>query len=224
MSAPASGSQAVLSSRTESPVRVQTPHLDGEGAARGLVGVSWSILEPGVGLSSWTISSEALGSTSGYVIRDRGSSSVTTALVKLPPGTLYALQMTFTDMLGRSSTTQVGKVLVPYDDRWSALHYSGHWQHLKQAGAWLDTVSRAGAGARVSVTLDAGRPLFLLRATRDAAQVEVRAGVLRQVFAVAPGSSIAPRLIAAGDHSHRGTVSLRVLRGTIELDGVAVEH
>lgn len=218
------GSQGVLGSQTASATRVQTPRLDGLGAGQGLVGVSWLILEPGVGLSTWTISSQTLGVTAaGYVTRASGSAGATSALVKLPPGAAYELQITFTDALGRGSTVQIGEVLVPYDDRWSGLRYRGRWRRLKRAGAWLGTVSRGGAGAQVSVKLGAGRPVFMLRAMSAAAKVEVRAGSRREAFAVAKGPAGALRQIAAAERLAAGPVSLRVLEGTVDLDGVAVE-
>jgi hypothetical protein len=218
------GSQGVLASHTASATRVQTPQLDGLGAGQGLVGVSWRILEPGVGLSSWAIASQTLGvNGAGYVTRATGSGSATSALVKLPAGAAYELQITFIDALGRSSTAQIGRVLVPYDDRWSGLHYRGRWRRMKQAGAWLGTVSRGGAGSQVSVKLGAGRPVFMLRGMSTAAKVEVRAGAHREVFSVAKGQAGAPRQITAAERSAAGPVSLRVLEGTADLDGVAVE-
>ncbi len=219
------GSQEVLGSHSASPVRVQTPRLDGRGADRGLVGVSWRVLDSGPGLSSWTISSRTLGvAGAGYVVRATGSARATSALVRLPAGAAYELQITFTDTLGRSSTTQIGKVLVPYGARWSGLHYRGRWRRLKLVGAWLDTVSRGGAGARVSETLGAGRPVFMLRATPAAAKVEVRAGSHRQVFALAAGAAASSRQITAAGRSTAGPVSLLVLKGTVDLDGVADER
>jgi hypothetical protein len=218
------GSQGVLGNQTSSATRVQTPRLDGLGADRGLVGVSWQILEPGVGLSSWSIASRTLGvAGAGYVTRVNGSASATSALVKLPAGAAYELQITFTDALGRSSTAQIGKVLVPYDDRWGGLHYQGRWQRLKQPGAWLDTISRGAAGAQVSLRLGAGKPTFMLRATSTAAKVQVRAGSHRQVFILAKGPAGALRQITALERSTAGAVSLLVLKGTVDLDGVAVE-
>ena len=95
---------------------------------------------------------------------------------------------------------------------------------MKQAGAWLGSVSRAGAGAQVSLTLAAGRPVFLMRATPAAAKVEVSMGSRRQVFAIAAGGAGVPRQITAQPRSNSGRVSLRVLKGTVDLDGVAVER
>jgi hypothetical protein len=205
------------------PLRVQVPVVDSQGAAHGLVGVSWRILEAGVGLRSWTIASKALGSASaGYVTRATGTSA-TSALLALPPGATYDLQITFTDVLGRNSTTAIGKVLVPLDDRWNGLRYRGRWRRLKQVGAWLGTASRGGSGAQVTATLGPGRPVFMLCGAPGAAKVEVREGSHRQVFTVAHVSGGASRLVTGASRSHAGTVSLRVLHGTVDLDGVAVE-
>jgi hypothetical protein len=211
--APVTGSGSLAS--------IQSLVLDGRGATQGLVGVSWRIPEPGV-LISWTISSKLFGTSSAYVTRATGTTA-TSALVKLPPGAAYALQITFTDILGRRSTAEIGKVLVPDDDRWSGLRYYGHWQHKKQSGAWLDTVSRAGAGGQVSGRLGSGRPVFLLRGTAAGAKVEVRAGSHREAFAVVRGASSSSRLVVAAKRPHTGRVSMRVLKGTVNLDGVAVE-
>lgn len=218
------GSQEVLDSQTASPASVQAPRLDGLGAGQGLVGVSWRVLAPGVGPSSWTISSQTLGvAGAGYVARASGSASATAALVKLPAGAAYELRITITDALGRSSTATIGTVLAPYDDRWGGLRYQGRWQRLRQPGAWLDTVSRGSAGAQVSLRLAAGRPVFVLRATSVAAEVEVRAGSHRQVFTIAKGPAGALRQITAAERSAAGLVSLRVLKGTVDLDGAADE-
>jgi hypothetical protein len=217
-------SQGVLGSRIVSPPRVQTPRLDGLGAGRGLVGVSWQVLEGAEDLGSWTISSQTLGlAGAGYVIRATGSANATAALLTLPAGATYELRITFTDLLGGSSTTQIGKVLVPHDDRWSGLRYRGSWHRLEQPGAWLDTVSRGNAGAEVSMRLAQGRPVLMLRGTSAAAQVEVRAGSHRQVFAIAKSPVGALRQITAMERSTAGTISLLVLKGTVDLDGVAVE-
>jgi hypothetical protein len=201
---------------------IQSPVLDDRGTARGLVGVSWRILKPGVGLSSWTIASKTFGTTSTYLSRATGTTA-TTALVKLPSGGAYELQITFTDLLGRASTAQIGKVLVPHDDRWSSLRYRGQWQRKKRSGAWLGTVSRAGAGGQVSVRLGPGRPVFLLGATAGGAKVEVRAGSRREIFAVTHGSGGSSPPIVGAKRGHASTVSMRVLSGKVDLDGVAVE-
>lgn len=217
------GAGGVLSSRIAGPVGVQTPVLDGQGVGRGLVGVSWRLSEPSSASGSWTIASRTLGAKD-YVVRATGGANVTQALLKLPPGFVYELQITFTDSFGRSSTTQIGKAIVPHDDRWSGLAYSGPWRRSAQSGAWLDTISLGAAGARVSLRLPAGRPLVLLRLTGRPASVELSAGSRGETFTVAGGSPGAPREITAAGRPQAGTVTLRVLKGTIELDGLADER
>ncbi len=162
-----------------------------------------------------------LHAAAGYVTRATGTLA-TSALLALPTGAAYRLRITFTDMLGRESTVALGKVLVPRDDRADGLHYRGRWRHVALAGAWLDTVSRAGAGAQVSVRLGAGRPVFLLGALPHAARVEVLAGAHRQMFTVAAGVDGSPRPLTAAWRAHAGTVRLRVLSAKVDLDGVAV--
>jgi hypothetical protein len=73
------------------------------------------------------------------------------------------------------------------------------------------------------VKLGAGRPVFMLRGMSTAAKVEVRAGSHREVFAVAKGPAGVLRQIAGVERPGVGLVSLLVLKGTVDLDGVAVE-
>ena len=197
--------------------------LDGQGAARGLVGVSWTVLQAGAGVRSWTIAGRSLGAAGGYVPRLSGSGVLSSALLKLPAGAVYELQITFTDALGRATTMPIGRVLVPYDDRASVFRYRGHWRRLAQGDAWLGTISRGSRGAEASVGLGAGRPVFVMRATSSSAQVEVRAGSRHERFTIAKGAAAAQRQITAHARAHAGTVSLRVLRGTVDLDGATVE-
>jgi hypothetical protein len=94
-------------------VRLQLPRLDRSRIARGLVGVSWRVLDPGVGVRKWAISSKALGRKGArHVTRAKGTSG-TSASLRLPAGATYRLQITITDVLGRSSTAVIGKVQVP---------------------------------------------------------------------------------------------------------------
>jgi hypothetical protein len=204
-------------------VRVKSARFDGLGAARGLIGVRWRLIDTGVGVASWTISSKTLGQKGAkYVIRARGTGA-TSALVKLPPGVAYELELTVTDRLGRSTTSTIGKVLVPQDDRSSVLRYAGSWRRVALAGAWHGGVSRASAGAAVSANLVAGRPVFELRQSSREAQVELSAGAQHRVLNIGGGHAGALSLLVAPARSHAGAVTLRVLKGTVDLDGVAVE-
>lgn len=115
-----------------------------------------------------------------------------------------------------------GTLLSLHDDRWSAIHYLGAWRRLSLDGAWQGTVSRGKAGARLLVRLQKGRPVFLLRATSQTARVQLQVGSRRQVFTIAVGEMATLREIVAMERSRAGRVNLRVLKGTVDLDGVAV--
>jgi hypothetical protein len=94
-------------------VQLQLPRLDRSRIGQGLLKLSWRILDPGVGVEKWTISSKALGRKGArYVARARGTIG-TSASLRLPPGTTYLLRITIVDALGRSSTAAIGKVTVP---------------------------------------------------------------------------------------------------------------
>lgn len=94
-------------------VRLQLPHLDRSRVARGLVRVSWHVLDVGAGIGRWTISSKTLGRKGSHYVSRVSGTSGTSALLRLPPGATYRLRITITDTLGRSSTAMIGKVQVP---------------------------------------------------------------------------------------------------------------
>lgn len=93
-------------------VHLQLPRVDRSRIARGLVKVSWRVLDPGVGVQRWAISSKTLGRRGArYVTRASGTSG-TSASLRLPPGA-YRLRIAVTDTLGRSSIAAIGLVRVP---------------------------------------------------------------------------------------------------------------
>lgn len=94
-------------------VHLQQPRIDRSRVARGLVRVSWRVLDAGAGIAKWTISSKTLGRRGGrYVTRASGTSG-SSASLRLPAGAAYRLRITIVDVLGRSSTATIGKVRVP---------------------------------------------------------------------------------------------------------------
>jgi hypothetical protein len=94
-------------------VRLRLARLDRSRLSRGLVKVSWRVLDPGAGIEGWTISSQTLGRKEGRYVSRAGGRSATAATLRLPPGGVYRLRLTVTDVLGRSSTAAIGKVQVP---------------------------------------------------------------------------------------------------------------
>lgn len=96
-----------------SQVRLQLPRLDRTRIARGLVRVSWRVLDPGVGIRQWTISSQRIGGKGARLVTRARGTSASSAMLRLPRGATYRLQLTVTDVLGRSSTAALGRVQVP---------------------------------------------------------------------------------------------------------------
>ena len=94
-------------------VRLQLARIDRGAHDRGLVRLSWRVLDAGPGISRWTVSSQALGREDArYVTRARGTGG-TFASLRLPPGAAYRLRITVIDALGRSSSAVLGRVRVP---------------------------------------------------------------------------------------------------------------
>jgi hypothetical protein len=113
-SAPA-GKAALPETQNADPVKLQLPRLDRSQISRGLVGVSWQVLDPGAGVKKWTIASKRLGAkgkAARYITRAQGTTKTSTT-VRLPLGMTYKLKITIVDMLGRSSSASIGKVRVP---------------------------------------------------------------------------------------------------------------
>ena len=102
-----------LSVTDAGPVRLGSPRLDRSAVARGLVKVSWRVLDAGAGIAKWTIAAKRLARRDGpWMIKARGRER-TSATVRLSAGALYKLRLTVTDALGRTSTTPIGKVQIP---------------------------------------------------------------------------------------------------------------
>jgi len=109
--APDSGDGAA-STIDASQVRLRLVRLDRSRLARGLVKVGWRVLDRGVGIRQWTISSKRIGNKGArFVTRAKGTSA-SSATLRLPRGATYRLQLTVTDVLGRSSTVVLGSVQV----------------------------------------------------------------------------------------------------------------
>ena len=94
-------------------VRLQPARIDRSALGRGMVRVSWRVLDAGAGISRWTISSQATGREDArYVTRAKGTGG-TSASLRLPAGVAYLLRITVIDALGRSSSAVLGRVRVP---------------------------------------------------------------------------------------------------------------
>jgi hypothetical protein len=109
----AAGSPTGSGDSSAAPVRLRLARLDRSRLSRGLVGVSWRVLDAGPGIASWSIYSRVLNRPGARYVRRADGSDRSAAAVRLPRGAAYRLRLTVVDALGRSSSVVVGRVEVP---------------------------------------------------------------------------------------------------------------
>ncbi|MBB4663440.1 hypothetical protein [Conexibacter arvalis] len=202
-------------------VELSRPRVVAGGTRDGSVRVRWTVRRAGVGVASWRIDAKPLGVPRARFSRAASGTSATSATLRLRAGRAYALRFTVTDRVGRAGTAGLGQLLVPLDDRAKALRLSGPWRKAADAGAWRRTVSRGGRGAVLRVRLAAGRPIVLLRGG-PAARVRVSAGGRSRVVSLGAARAGRTRTVAGPARKRASVVELRVLRGSVSVDGAGV--
>jgi Domain of unknown function (DUF4430) len=98
---------------TVRPIRIALRGLDRSRIATGIVGVGWRVLDAGPGIAKWSVSSKRLRRRSSRFITRATGKDKSSVRVRLPGGSRYALRLTVTDLLGRSSSVELGSVWVP---------------------------------------------------------------------------------------------------------------
>ena len=95
------------------PVRLRLLPLDRSRVGQGVVTAGWRVLDAGPGIAQWTVASLTIGREGARYVRRAGGSARSAATLRLPRGAAYRLRLTVTDVLGRSSAAQLGRVRVP---------------------------------------------------------------------------------------------------------------
>ncbi len=108
----ASTSPAPSPAATPAEARISRPKLSRAGLAQGKLALSWSVLDPGAGVTSWRVATKTLGTKGGFVTRARGTTA-TAATVRLPRGHRYRVRFTLTDAAGNTTNYALGQVSVP---------------------------------------------------------------------------------------------------------------
>ncbi|EHN11157.1 hypothetical protein PAI11_19770 [Patulibacter medicamentivorans] len=202
-------------------VRLSAPRITADGNPTGLVGVRWEVLSAGSGLRSWTIESRLRGVRGARWTRQASGTTQTTALLDLPIARTSQLRVRFVAASGRTSLRTVGEVVVPRDDRVRQLRFGGRLSRVADPRAWRLTVTRLSRGATLRTRLAAGRPTLVVRAARRAARIELRVGRRVQRLTV-PGRRDGRTIFVSGRRrTAAGEVRVRVLSGTVAVDGVA---
>jgi hypothetical protein len=146
-----------------------------------------------------------------------------------PPGSIVAGGAPGgTSVLGNSASRQSrqlrlnGLLLTPIDDRAGGLDFGGHWRTTSEPQAWLKTLSFGARNAMLTFRLAAGRPVLIVRAVHRQAKLAIVVGKRRQIVTIAGSRTEASRLVIGARRTHPGTVHIRVLKGTVGIDGVAL--
>jgi hypothetical protein len=94
-------------------VKVALRGLDKSQIAAGVVGVSWRVQDAGAGISKWLVSAKRLGRKGARFVTRATGRDKSSAQVRLPRGARYLLRLTVVDLLGQSSSVNLGTVRVP---------------------------------------------------------------------------------------------------------------
>jgi hypothetical protein len=95
------------------PVKLALRGLDKSQIGAGVVGVSWLVQDEGAGISKWTVSSKRLGRKGARFVTRATGKGKSSAQVHLPRGARYLLRLTVVDLLGQSSSVNLGTVRIP---------------------------------------------------------------------------------------------------------------
>ncbi len=114
-----------------------------------------------------------------------------------------------------------GLTLTPLGIRSSALHFHGHWRRRREQRAWQGAIMLGSRGATLTVTLAPGRPVLILRDVSEAALLEMRSDGHSGTFKLKAGGD-ATRLLIGKARARRCAVTLRIVRGAVGLDAVAL--
>lgn len=202
---------------------IELPRFTTAGAKAGRITLRWKVLQPGVGVKSWSLAARAAraaGARSGaWAVRAHGTKG-TSARLALAGGRSWTIRATFVDKLGRSVSENVGDVLVPLDANAKGVHRTGRWHRKADGKAWLGAVHEGRAGARLSAKLGAGKVVVLVRGVRKSADVEIIAGGKRATYRVSGSATTATREIVTTARARAATVTVRIVRGQAGVDGV----
>jgi hypothetical protein len=115
-----------------------------------------------------------------------------------------------------------GLLLTPIDDRAAGLDYGGHWRTRSESRAWLKTLSLGARNATLTFRLAAGRPVLIVRDVHHQAKVAIAVGKRHQIVTIAGSRTEASRVVIGARRTRPGTVHIRILKGTVGIDGVAL--
>ncbi|MBF6621539.1 MAG: hypothetical protein ITG02_15085 [Patulibacter sp.] len=193
-----------------------------DGNPSGLVGVRWNAT--GGAIKAWRIDYRVPTDRKPRWRRaDRGKAQLST-LLDLPTGRRVDLRIRITPPRGKSVTRTIGSVVVPIDDRVRQVRISGSRKRETDPLAWRRTITELRRGATIRAKLPAGRPTVVVRSHAKRAVIRVRAGAKGrwQRLTIRGREDGRTAIVRAKKQRRTSTVQIRVVSGTVRLDGVAV--
>ncbi len=205
---------------TLGPSTVRDLRITTDGHASGRVAVRWTVA--GSPLRAWRIESRAAGRKGARWSTAASGSDATTALLDLPTGRTAQLRIRLAAADGSAGLRSLGTVVVPIDDRLRAVRFGGRWARDRDLRAWRLTTTRMRTGATLTTRLAAGRPTLVVRSDRRTARIELRVGDGRpQRLTVRARKDGRTAFVSGRRTAKAATVRVRVLSGTVHVDGVA---
>lgn len=203
-------------------LRVRGLAINADGNPAGLVGVRWNV--SGGATKAWRIDYRVPTDRKPRWRRAARGTSGLSALLDLPTARGVDLRIRMTPPRGRAVTKTIGSVVVPVDDRVRQVAIGGKRKREADLLAWRRTVTVLRRGSVVRATLPAGRPTVVVRSHAKRAVIRVRSGSKGrwQRLTVKGRADGRSAVLRAKRQRTSSRIQLRVVSGTVRLDGVAV--
>ena len=144
-------------------------------------------------------------------------------------GQTYLFRIRAVGKTGADSGWRYRRVVFPYDDRGKGRSYSKGWKRLKAKRAWRGAYSRTSrrGATMIFTTKGGGRVYLIARTTRKGGRAVVQAaGGKKQVVSFRSKKPAFRRVVAIANRTDKRNLRfrLRVLRGTVTVDGIGVRR
>ncbi|MFA4928293.1 MAG: hypothetical protein WC558_07240 [Patulibacter sp.] len=203
-------------------LRIDGLRVTTDGNPTGLVGVRWNVT--GGATTAWRIDYRVPTDRKPRWRRAATGNAQISKLLDLPTARGVELRIRLTPPTGKAVTRTIGSVVVPLDDRVRQVAIRGTVKRRNDPLAWRRTVTELRRGATVRTTLPAGRPTLVVRSHAKRAVIQVRSGSKGawQRLTIRGRKDGRTAIVRAKQRPKSSTVQVRVVSGTVRLDGVAI--
>jgi hypothetical protein len=143
-------------------------------------------------------------------------------------GETYLFRITAIGAGGKRSAFRHSRTVFPYDDRGKGRHYSSGWRRIKSRRAWLGGYSQSSRpGATLNfATRGGGRIYLIARTGPHGGKAVFGRGAKKKVVSFRTRKPRNRRVVAIINRTQKRVYRfrLRVLRGTVTVDGLGVRR